>query len=83
MTSTSDDTPTFDFQKHGGNFIIGSTIGLTGMLISSLSNELTGHKLGYTNIGLKNGFKIIISSGLVGCLVMKAEEKYEESQRPK
>ena len=64
------------FEKHGRNFLTGSAIGLTGMILSSLSSELTGHKLGYANIGLKNGFKIIISSGLTTCLVMKAEEMY-------
>ena len=80
MTSRDVNTaPTFDVQKHGKNFLMGSTIGLVGMIISSLSSELTGHKLGYGNIGLKNGFKITISSGLVGCLVMKAEEKWKES----
>ena len=83
MSTPTDNTPTFDFQKHGGNFLIGSTIGFTGMLISSLSSEITRHKLGYKNIGLKNGFKIILSSGLVGCLVMKAEEKFNQSRRLK
>ena len=76
--SSTDDNTSFDFDKHGKNFLTGSAIGLTGMLISSLSSELTGHKLGYANVGLKNGFKIIISSGLTTCLVMKAEEKYRE-----
>ena len=79
--STSDNTSdatTFDVEKHGKNFLIGSAIGLTGMIISSISGEITGHKLGYGSIGLKNGFKVIISSGLTTCLVMKAEEKYRE-----
>ena len=74
MSNTS-----FDAEKHGKNFLIGSTIGLTGMLISSLSSELTGYKLGYAIIGIKNGFKIILSSGLTTCLVMKVEEKYWNS----
>ena len=69
-----------DVEKHGKNFLIGSAIGLTGMIISSISSELTGHKLGYAHIGLKNGFKIIISSGLTTALVMKAEEKYKEGK---
>ena len=73
---------TFDAEKHGKNFLIGSAIGLTGMIISSLSSEITGHKLGYGNIGLKNGFKIIISSGLTTVLVMKAEEKYRGQNTP-
>ena len=78
MSDTENNT-TFDVEKHGKNFLIGSAIGLTGMVLSSLSSELTEHKLGYANIGLKNGFKIIISSGLTTCLVMKAEEKYRSS----
>ena len=56
--------------KFGEEFLTGSAIGLTGMLISSLSNELTGHKLGCGKIGLKNGFKITLSSGLTTVLVM-------------
>ena len=67
---------TIDFQKQGTNFLIGSAVGLTGMIISSISSEITGHKLGYAHIGLKNGFKVIICSGLTTVLVMKAEEKY-------
>ena len=72
----------FDAEKHGKNFLIGSAIGLTGMIISSISSELTGHKLGYRNIGLKNGFKIVISSGLTTVLVMKGEEKWKEGKSP-
>ena len=78
MSSTENNTTTFDVEKHRKNFLIGSAIGLTEMLLSSLSSELTGHKLGYANIGLKNGFKIIITSGLTTCLVMKAEEEYRK-----
>ena len=69
----------FDAEKHGRNFLIGSAVGLTGMLLSSVSSEVSGYKLGYAHIGLKNGFKIIISSGLTTVLVMKAEEKFRST----
>ena len=73
--SSTDNFNTFDLNKHGERFLTGSAIGITGMLLSSLSSELTGHKLGYSNIGLKNGFNITLSSGLMTCLVMKVAEQ--------
>ena len=60
--------------KFGEQFVTGAEIGLVGMGLSSLSQELIGHKLGYRKIGLKNGFKIIMSSGLTTILVMNTVE---------
>ena len=64
----------FEVKKHGERFIAGSVIGITGMIISSLSQELCGHKLGYGKIGVRNVFKITLSSGLTTVLVMKGAE---------
>ena len=77
--STENTTTSFDAKKHGERFLTGTAIGITGMLISSLSSELTGHKLGYANIGLKNAFKITLSSGLTTVLVMKLAESVRKT----
>lgn len=68
------DSEIVSMKKHGERFLTGTTIGITGMLFSSLSQELTGHKLGYGKIGLKNALKITLSSGLSTVLVMKVTE---------
>ena len=61
----------YSWKDHGEGFLTGASIGITGMLISSVSQELTGHKLGYGKIGLKNAFKISLSSGVITCFVMR------------
>lgn len=68
------DSEISSMKTHGERFLTRTAIGITGMLLSSFSNELTGHKLGYGNIGLKNAFKISLGSGLTTVLVMKVAE---------
>ena len=67
-----------DTQKRMERFLSGAAIGLTGMVISSLSKGLTGHKIGYGDIGLVNGFKIVISSGIASIGVMKIAERVQQ-----
>ena len=77
MSTSDDNNNQIDTQKHMERFLTGSAIGLTGMVISSLSKGLTGHKIGYGDIGLVNGFKVIFVSGLASVGVMKIAERVQ------
>ena len=59
----------------------GVAMGLTGMGISTLSQELIGHKLGYGRMSFKNVFKIAISSGLTTVGVMYAIDRIDKEMK--
>ena len=68
--------------KLGEQFPIGACIGVVGMGLSTLSQELFNVKLGYDRFGFKNVFKVVISSGLTTMVVIKtADAIYEKMDK--